>query len=278
MNSMSDYFPQYNKLTRFEKLVLKTCCYLPPKPRRQRGVDVEMNVNKYERLFLNAYHMKDFSSLNNKRILDFGCGEGGFSVALAINLANSEVVGIDLLEGQMAASKFKKENGIKNLHFIVSRSEQLEDQSFDCVFSHDSFEHFEDPEYILSEIIRLTKKDGMVMIKFGPTWCSPYGRHMGGTFRKDRPWIHLLIPEKHMMRVHSVYHNRHKLFEHYKDLEGGLNKMTVKRANAIIKKFNNVEVVESKVSYLFKGSAFKNVPVINEMLSSSLYIKLKKSQ
>lgn len=238
---------------------------------------MDMDVEKYERLFLNAYNLKDFKDLRNKSILDFGCGEGGFSVALAKNLPTSEVVGIDLLEGQMEANKIKKEKGLENLHFIVSRSEKLEDQSFDCIFSHDSFEHFEDPEYILSEIIRLTKKDGTILIKFGPTWCSPYGRHMGGTYRKDRPWIHLLIPEKHMMRIHFVYHDRTELFEHYKDLEGGLNKMTVKRAKSIIKKFNNVDIVESKVAYIFKGDLFRNVPIVNEMLSSSLYMKLKKN-
>lgn len=79
-----------------------------------------------------------------------------------------------------------------------------------------------------------------------------------------------------MMRVHSVYHNRDILFEKYKHLEGGLNKMTVKRALNIIKNFNNIELIEKNINYVWKGKIFKNIPYINELFSGSLYIKLKK--
>jgi hypothetical protein len=125
-------------------------------------------------------------------------------------------------------------------------------------------------------MIRLTKPGGFVLIKFGPTWAGPYGRHIGGTIRKDRPWIHLLVPEKVIMRVHSVYHNNEILHEKYKYLVGGLNKMTVKKAFRIVKSFKNIEIVEKKVTYIWKGKIFRNIPVLNELFSGSVYVKIKK--
>ena len=42
-----------------------------------------------------------------------------------------------------------------------------------------------------------------------------------------------------MMRVHSVYHNNDQLYEKYKDLIGGLNKMTIAKAKQIIQNKSN---------------------------------------
>ncbi len=276
MKSKENYFSKYNQLKWYEKIILNMCCYFPPLPRRIRDVEVNLDLNEYEEKFLRAYNLKDLSQLANKNILDFGCGEGGFSLALATKLTNSQITGIDLLEGQNTVSKIKRKKNLHNLHFLITKSDQLPDNKFDYVFSHDSFEHFEDPKFILSEIIRLTKPKGYILIKFGPTWASPYGRHMGGTFKRKIPWLHLIISEKIMMRVHSVYHNRTHLFEKYKDLEVGLNKMTVKKALNIVKSFKSIELIEKDINYVWKGKLFKNIPYINEMFSGSLYLKLIK--
>jgi 2-polyprenyl-3-methyl-5-hydroxy-6-metoxy-1,4-benzoquinol methylase len=278
MKSQQKYFPKYDELNWFEKFFLNTCCYYPPKPRRVRGLEIEIDLEKYEKTFINAYGLSNVNDFENKKILDFGCGEGGFSVALANKCPNSKIDGIDLLEGQDEANKIKKERGLTNLNFIIGKSENLESNSYDYAFSHDSFEHFEDPKYILSEMIRLVKPGGNILIKFGPTWASPYGRHIGGTIRKDRPWIHLIIPEKIIMRVHSVYHNREILFEKYKDLEGGLNKMTVTKAMKIISSFKNIEIKEKKIWYIWKGNIFKHIPYINELFSGALYVKISKKE
>jgi ubiquinone/menaquinone biosynthesis C-methylase UbiE len=275
MSNKVDYFPKYNQLHWFEKIVLNTCCYFPPIPRRPRG-EGKLDLLKYENTFESAFGKNNIDDFENKTILDFGCGEGGFSAALANKCKKAKIVGIDLLEGMDAAIVMKKEKGLNNLDFIIGSSETIQDNTYDYVFSHDSFEHFEDPRYILSEMIRLTKPGGFVLIKFGPTWAGPYGRHIGGTLRKDRPWIHLLIPEKVVMRVHSVYHNNEILHEKYKYLVGGLNKMTVKKAFKIVISFKNVEIVEKKITYIWKGKIFRNVPILNELFSGSVYMKIKK--
>jgi ubiquinone/menaquinone biosynthesis C-methylase UbiE len=276
MKSKRDYFSKYNQLKWYEKFILTICCYFPPIPRRIRDVEISIDLDEYEKKFLKAYKLKDLSQLDKKNILDFGCGEGGFSLTLANKLPSSEIIGIDLIEGQKTASEMKGNRRLNNLRFLITKSNQLPDNYFDYVFSHDSFEHFEDPKYILSEIIRVTKPKGFILIKFGPTWASPYGRHMGGTFKRSMPWLHLIIPEKIMMRIHSVYHNRSHLFENYKDLEVGLNKMTVKKALNIVKYFKSIELIEKDINYVWKGSVLQKIPYINELFSGSLYMKLIK--
>jgi len=54
---------------------------------------------------------------------------------------------------------------------------QFEDESFDFVFSYDSFEHFSSPEDVLLEAIRVVKEGGHIYLEFGPLYYSPFGEH-----------------------------------------------------------------------------------------------------
>ncbi len=54
---------------------------------------------------------------------------------------------------------------------------QFTDESFDVVFSYDSFEHFDSPEDVLREAIRVVKVGGYVYLEFGPLYYSPFGEH-----------------------------------------------------------------------------------------------------
>lgn len=65
----------------------------------------------------------DPQQLQGARVLDFGCGGGASSVALAGLLAKAEVVGVDLLERKLRLARARAQHhGLKNVRFAASPS------------------------------------------------------------------------------------------------------------------------------------------------------------
>lgn len=270
-----DCFQKWDQLTFLEKWILVTCCYLPPKAisstknnRRFQSLDHYQSV--YER----AFGKELWNIINGKVVLDFGCGYGEFVLAMAARGAK-RVIGIDIQDNIEQGRRKALELGISNVEFVLGESHKIPENSVDVVTSHDAFEHFDNPREILMEMIRMTKPGGFILVKFGPTWMSPWGKHMFGTFRKDRPWIHLIFPEKSIMRVHSVYHNEEVLLEKYCQRRGGLNKMTVNKCKKILKELPNTELCHFKIKMLFGFDFFTKIPFLYEFFASGVYFKLK---
>ncbi len=63
----------------------------------------------------------------------------------------------------------------------------MESESFDLVFSYNTFEHLTDPAQALAELLRLTKKGGVLYLDFGPLYNSPWGLHAFGAMRMPYP-------------------------------------------------------------------------------------------
>lgn len=269
-------FKHWDKLSFFERLILKTCCYLPPNQANSDGQNSldEKRIEIYKSLYHKAFGEELWNGLLNKVVLDFGCGRGEFVLAAARNGAKLSM-GVDIQDNSNDAKQLAEQLGLSNVKLIVGESKQLASKSIDVLTSHDAFEHFEDPDGILREMVRLVKPGGKIFIKFGPTWMSPWGKHMFGTFRKDRPWIHLIFPERSIMRVHSVYHNADVLLEKYFQRPGGLNKMTVARSKRIVSSNVDVVIEKLKVSMIYNLTFFRRIPVLKELFSSGVTIVLK---
>jgi SAM-dependent methyltransferase len=71
---------------------------------------------------------------------------------------------------------------------------QLKDESFDFVFSYDTFEHFSSPEDVLREAIRVVRSGGYIYLEFGPLYYSPYGEHAYRSITV--PYCQFLWPKK----------------------------------------------------------------------------------
>lgn len=261
-------FPQYAKLNRTERAFLRTCCYYPPRPRRVRTPELVHETATYIATFERAFGPELWPMIAGKDVLDFGCGEGGFTLALAEQSAG-HVVGLDILPDFTFAQEEAKTRGYP-VEFVGASSETLPDATFDVVISHDSFEHFAEPEAILREMIRLARPGGRILIKFGPPWRNPWGRHMSGTVRRDRPWVHLLVPERVVMHAHSVYHDDPVLSEKYEQLPGGMNQMTVGRFKRLIKQQEGIMLQTLDVLPMYSIGLLVRVPGVAEYFASGV--------
>ena len=262
-------FPQYDKLTRGEPLFLRTCCYYPPRPHRARTLDTVLDTSRYIGEYDRGFGPQLWSIIAGQRVLDLGCGEGGHVLAMAERGA-AHVTGVDVEHFFALAEEESRRRGDERVQFILADSSTLPDAAFDVVVSHDSFEHFEEPEAMLADMVRLIRPGGRILIKFGKPWRSPWGRHMSGTLRKDRPWVHLAVPERSVMRVHSVYHDDPVLYERYADLAGGLNKMTVGRFRRILKSRPDLRIDEFRLTAVYGIRPLTAVPVLNELFAAEV--------
>lgn len=265
---VSHVFSQYDRLTVGERLFLRTCCYYPPRPRRVRTLENVIQTERYSAVYESAFGREVWSLIAGKEVLDLGCGEGGHVLALAAHGAG-HVTGLDILPEFQNAEEESRRRGYP-VTFIGANAESLPDAGYDIVISHDSFEHFADPERVLADMVRLTRPGGRILIKFGPPWRNPWGRHMGGTIRRDRPWIHLFVSERTIMRVQSVYHNEPVLHEKYAELPGGLNKMTVDRFEKLLKRQGGIHIDQFHIFPIYNFRASTAIPIVREFFAAGV--------
>jgi ubiquinone/menaquinone biosynthesis C-methylase UbiE len=101
-------------------------------------------------------------SLNNKVILDAGCGGGDVSQYLIENSVGSKIVGCDQSDIRVAHAKKKNPTG----EFFSSPLEKIEamDNSFDLVVCRYVFEYLKNPIQVLKEFQRVTIEGGEIIV------------------------------------------------------------------------------------------------------------------
>lgn len=117
----------------------------------------------------------------NMTAAEFGCGTGHFALLLADKLKQGTVYAIDIQSGPLSALKSKAEaRGLYNLKTIHSDLERVEgsalgDELLDLVLVPNLLFQAEEPDKIIKEAKRVTKKGGQVLIidwqpgtSFGP--------------------------------------------------------------------------------------------------------------
>lgn len=189
------------------------------------GRDVVSALTLLENVF------PDFnSSIAGMDILDFGCGAGLQSVALAKRGAHL-VVG---LETNPRAIRETRENIVRHavedkVEIVDTFDDRLRER-FDIVICKDSMEHFGDPAGTLMAMDSALKPHGILYLTFGPPWFAPYGSHMH--FFTRVPYVNLFFPERTVMNVRARF--RSDGARRYEEVESGLNRMTVRKFERII--------------------------------------------
>ncbi len=112
-----------------------------------------------------AWMLADLPLSPDAQALDIASGTGEFARALAPNVAS--VIGLDATDAMMEqGKKFIEEAGIENIRFQkgVVQDMPFEDESFDIVSSRYAFHHFADPRPVISEMVRVCKTGGHIII------------------------------------------------------------------------------------------------------------------
>jgi len=98
-------------------------------------------------------------------VLDVATGTGEFARALAPHV--SVVIGLDATDAMLERGEsFVRKHGIANITFQKGVVENIpfEDETFDIVSSRYAFHHFADPKPVLSEMTRVCRKGGHLII------------------------------------------------------------------------------------------------------------------
>jgi len=93
------------------------------------------------------------------KILDFGCGSG--LLVDELSKKGMSVYGVDMSEEAIA---FGKSRGIKGLSVLSSDHIDFPDDTFDAILMLDVLEHLEPVDHILTEVERILKPGGVMII------------------------------------------------------------------------------------------------------------------
>jgi SAM-dependent methyltransferase len=209
-----------------------------------------------------------------KRVADFGSGLGRQSIAM-VKKHHSTCVGIELHDGSRLEAQ---QNALKanipadKISFVPTISSDMLG-TFDVVISHNSFEHFGQPEKILETMRGLLKENGVLLITFGPPWLAPYGSHM--SFFCRLPWVNVFFSEKTVMAARSKYRNDGA--KRYEEVESGLNKMTVARFERIVSAIN-MRFVQKNYECIRNISALGKLPLLREFFINQVTAVLIKDK
>jgi len=120
------------------------------------------------------------------RVLEVGCGDG--MTAVLLHSYGYEVYGVDMEDW--------RDPRASHIPFYQSKVEEglpFEADSFDFIYSYNTFEHLTDPRVALSELIRVCRPGGKIYLDFGPLYASAWGLHVYRTL--PIPYAQFLFSE-----------------------------------------------------------------------------------
>jgi ubiquinone biosynthesis O-methyltransferase len=102
--------------------------------------------------------------LAGRDVLEVGCGVGDFSIALSC--AGANVAGVDFSPRAIELAQQKARHHDQSIAFQVADAQALPfpDNSFDVLFSCECLEHVPEPRRMLSELHRVLKPGGVLIL------------------------------------------------------------------------------------------------------------------
>ena len=117
---------------------------------------------------LTDHCISGLDSLENKIILEIGCGNGVQTKYILNKFNPKSITGVDLnQENIRIANQEKDRRGIKNIHFFVDDAQQLskfKKNSIDVIINIESAFHYPDKPLFLKQLFRVLKPGGHFLI------------------------------------------------------------------------------------------------------------------
>ena len=146
-------------------------------------------------------------NLENKSVLDFGCGHGSLCIDIAQSGAK-KVKGIDITENLLKFADINlKENYAEFKDKVTFKKfdilKDVTEEKFDIIVSKDTFEHSLELDKILKKLFNILNDGGKAYIGFGPLYNFYNGDH--GRTKMILPWFHLMFPEKFIICLNFFF-------------------------------------------------------------------------
>ena len=148
---------------------------------------------------LRTSYIQQFCDIENKRIVDVGCGGGILSEAMAKQ--GADVVGIDLSQDLIEIAELHSLESRIKIDYQRTSAESLADsssESFDCVTCMEMLEHVPQPASIVEACSRLVKPGGTVFFST--------------LNRKWKAWMLAIVGAEYLMRMIPKGTHNYKTF------------------------------------------------------------------
>lgn len=191
--------------------------------------------------------------LENKKFLDFGCGEGHAAKYMGKNCSLS--IGYDMIKNSKSNLKWeeKEDNCLLTTDFQKVR----ENGPYDAILLYDVLDHAKEEEEVLSKAKSVLTDSGKIYLR-----CHPWtGRHGGHMYRKiNKAFVHLVFldDELNELGIQPEY----------------INKFTAPIANYYrIIKNSQLNIEQEEIDSQEVESFFSQHPLVRKRILDSFGIK-----
>jgi 2-polyprenyl-3-methyl-5-hydroxy-6-metoxy-1,4-benzoquinol methylase len=196
--------------------------------------------------------------LENKNVLDFGCGMGHMSLWFTKEM-KANVDGVDIDENHITvANEFIKKYPEPNLNIYLKNiiTDPI-DKQYDFIFLNDVIEHIK-VEWIQNVldvlILKNLKPNGIIFFSY-PPWEGPHASHLQPITKI--PWIQY-FPKKYVLslikRKNQQLVGKHDLLTEYLEL----NHMSHKFLTRLLKKYPLIQIFRKSHTKLNKIGLLRN--------------------
>ncbi|WP_028044058.1 class I SAM-dependent methyltransferase [Candidatus Stoquefichus massiliensis] len=129
----------------------------------QQALTYDHDIKGVHARKLYPHMLQEMIHIYGQDILDLGCGTAELMYQVIREDSSRNIIGLDLSEEMLKIAENKLGN---KATFILGDAEHLPfaDQSFDIVYCNDSFHHYPHPQFVLSEVYRVLKPGGTLLI------------------------------------------------------------------------------------------------------------------